>query len=170
MEANLPVVDMPTLRRDLYLVLGLLLADRAIADVPGMTRWTQTFYDSEVRRLMLWVATALRNLLDHRPRTLSRARCGEYWPDLPSRKSEPLTFRRACNAVIHAREILPFEASWSPDEDAEANIKRVYADRLTVRSGNRGRNTRAHLDIIQFVEIANAIIDSFSEDSDHADI
>jgi len=52
MEANLPVVDMPTLRRDLYLVLGLLLADRAIADVPGMTRWTQTFYDSEVRRLM----------------------------------------------------------------------------------------------------------------------
>jgi len=170
MDANLPIVDTPTLRRDLYLVLGLLLADCAIADAPGMTRWTQVFYDSEVRRLMLWVATAMRNLLDHQGGALSRACCGEYWANLPSRKKEMLTFRRACNAVIHAREILPFEAPWSPDEDAEANIKRVYTDRLTIRSVNRGRNTRAHLDIIKFVEIADAVINALQEDSDHADL
>ena len=170
MEANQPIVDMPTLRRDLYLVMGLLLADRAIADAPGMTRWTQAFYDNEVRRLMLWVATAMRNLLDHKQGALNRARCGEYWSDLPSRKNEPLTFRRACNAVIHAREILPYEAPWLLHEDTEANIKRVYTDRMTIRSVNRGRNTRAHLDIIRFVEIANAVIDSFPEESDHADL
>jgi len=170
MDANLPIVDVPTLRRDLYLVLGLLLADRAIADAPGMTAWTQTFYDTEVRRLMLWVATALRNLLDHQPGAFNRARCGEYWPDFPNRKKEALTFRRACNAVIHAREILPFEAPWSPLEDTEANIKRVYTDCMTIRSINRGKITRAHLDIMRFVEIANAVIDSLPEGSDHADL
>lgn len=168
MDANLPIVDMPTLRRDLYLVMGLLLADRAIADAPGMTRWTQVFYDNEVRRLMLWVATAMHNLLDHQEGALSRARCGEYWADFPNRKKEPLTFRRACNAVIHAREILPYEAPWH--RAPKPSAKRVYTDRLTIRSINRGRNTRAHLDIIKFVEIANAVIDSFPEDSDHADL
>jgi len=167
MDANLPIVDVPTLRRDLYLVLGLLLADRAIADAPGMTAWTQTFYDTEVRRLMLWVATALRNLLDHQPGALNRARCGEYWPDFPNRKKEALTFRRACNAVIHAREILPYEAPWW---DPDVNIKRVYVDRMTIRSINRGRSTRAHLDIMRFVEIANAVIDSLPEEPDHADL
>jgi len=64
LDADKPIVDMPTLRRDLYLVMGLLLADREIAKVPKMTDWTQTFYDNEVRRLMLWVATAMRSLLD----------------------------------------------------------------------------------------------------------
>jgi len=167
MEANQPIVDVPTLRRDLYLVLGLLLADRAIADAPGMTRWTQAFYDNEVRRLMLWVATAMRNLLDHKQGAFNRARCGEYWSDFPNRAKEPLTFRRACNSVIHAREILPFEAPW---QDSKEKVKRVYTDRMTIRSVNRGRNTRAHLDIIRFVEIANAVIDSFPEESDHADL
>jgi len=168
MDANLPIVDTPTLRRDLYLVMGLLLADRAIADAPGMTRWTQTFYDSEVRRLMLWVATAMRNLLDHQEGALSRARCGEYWADFPSRKNEPLTFRRACNAVIHAKEILPYKAPWQYAPKSSA--KRVYIDRLTIRSVNRGRNTCAHLDIIRFVKIADAVINALQEDSDHADL
>jgi len=168
MEANQPIVDVPTLRRDLYLVMGLLLADRAIADAPGMTRWTQAFYDNEVRRLMLWVATAMRNLLDHKQGAFNRARCGEYWSDFPNRAKEPLTFRRACNSVIHAKEILPYEAPWH--RAPKPSAKRVYIDRMTIRSVNRGRNTRAHLDIIKFVEIANAVIDSLPEDSDHADL
>jgi len=170
MEANQPIVDTPTLRRDLYLVMGLLLADREIAKAPNMTDWTQTFYDSEVRRLMLWVATAMRHLLDHKEGAFNKVRCGEYWADFPNRAKEPLTFRRACNSVIHAKEILPYKAPWSPREDSETNITRIYADRMTIRSVNRGRNTRAHLDIIQFVQIADSVINAFGEDSDHADL
>jgi len=60
MKADKPIIDMSTLRRDLYLVMGLLLADREITKVPDMTDWTQTFYENEVGRLMLWVATAMR--------------------------------------------------------------------------------------------------------------
>ncbi|MDD9874975.1 MAG: hypothetical protein OXU22_05490 [Gammaproteobacteria bacterium] len=167
MEANQPIIDVPTLRRDLYLVLGLLLADRAIADAPNMTEWTQVFYDNEVRRLMLWVATAMRHFLGHQAGAFNRARCGEYWADFPNRKREPLTFRRACNAVIHAREILPYKAPWHAPKPS---AKRVYTDRMTIRSVNRSRNTCAHLDIIRFVEIANAVIDSFPEEPDHADL
>ncbi|MDD9816120.1 MAG: hypothetical protein OXU31_09180 [Gammaproteobacteria bacterium] len=173
MEADKSVVDTPTLRRDLYLVMGLLLADREIAKLPKMTDWTQTFYDNEVRRLMLWVATAMRSLLDgleHRKEAFNKMRCGEYWSDFPGGAKEPLTFRRACNSVIHAKEILPYKAPWSPREDSETNITRIYADRMTIRSANRGRNTRAHLDIIKFVQIADAVINSFQEDSDHADL
>jgi len=167
MEANKPIVDMPTLRRDLYLVMGLLLADRQIAKVPEMTDWTQTFYDNEVRRLMLWVATAMRNLLDHKEGAFNKERCGEYWSDFPNREEEPLTFRRACNSVIHAKEILPYKA---PRQDPKTKVKRVYTNRMTVRSVNRGRNTRAHLDIIKFVQIADTVINSFQEDTTHANL
>jgi len=170
MEADKSIVDTTTLRRDLYLVMGLLLADREIAKLPKMTDWTQIFYDNEVRRLMLWVATAMRSLLDHKEGAFNKKHCGEYWPDFPNRAKEPLTFRRACNSVIHAKEILPYKAPWSPREDSETNITRIYADRMTIRSANRGRNTRAHLDIIRFVQIADAVINSFQEDSDHADL
>jgi len=174
MKADKPIIDMSTLRRDLYLVMGLLLADREITKVPDMTDWTQTFYENEVGRLMLWVATAMRGLLDgmeHKKESFNKKRCGEYWPDFPRGAKEPLTFRRACNSVIHAEEILPYKSPRKdPSRKLKTNVKQVYIDRITVRSANRGKNTRAHLDIIKFVQIANAVINSSQEESDHADL
>lgn len=172
MKADKPLIDMSTLRRDLYLVMGLLLADKAITEVPDMTDWTQIFYENEVGRLMLWVATAMRGLLDgmeHNKESFNKKRCGEYWPDFPRGAKEPLTFRRACNSVIHAEEILPYK---SPQKESKSktNVKQVYIDRITVRSVNRGKNTRAQLDIIKFVQIANAIINSSREETTHADL
>lgn len=169
--ADKPIVDIPTLRRDLYLVVSLLLADREIAKkVPKMTDWTQTFYDNEVRRLMLWVATAMRSLLDglgHKKESLNKRRCGEYWSDFPGGTSEPLTFRQACNSVIHAKEILPYKL---PRQDSKTKVERVYTNRITARSTHKGKNTRAHLDIIKFVQIANIVINSLQEDTDHANL
>jgi len=173
MKPDKPIIDMSTLRRDLYLVMGLLLADRAITKVPDMTDWTQTFYENEVGRLMLWVATAMRGLLDGMERnkeSFNKKRCGEYWPSFPGAK-EPLTFRRACNAVIHAEEILSYKSPRKdPSPKRKTNVKQVYIDRVTVRSPNRGKYTRAHLDIIKFMQIANAIINASQEESTHADL
>jgi hypothetical protein len=59
-----PIVDRLTLRKDLYLVLSLLLADREVAKVQNVIVGTKVFHENEVRRLMLWVATAVRGLLD----------------------------------------------------------------------------------------------------------
>lgn len=134
--------------------------------MPDMTDWTQTFYENEVGRLMLWVATAMRGLLDgmeYKKESFNKKRCGEYWPDFPRGAKEPLTFRRACNSVIHAEEILPYKSP-RKESKSKTNVKRVYIDRITVRSANRGKNTRAHLDIIKFVQIANAVINSSQEE------
>lgn len=62
---NKPIVDVLTVRRDLYFLMSLLLADKAVDEkIPSAVVWTQIFYDTEVTRLALWVATAMRSLLD----------------------------------------------------------------------------------------------------------
>ena len=162
-----PIVDMLTVRRDLYLVMSLLLADEKMAKVRNVVVWTRDFHENEVSRLMLWVATAMRGLLDlleERKDSFSKQHCGEYWADFPKSSEYPLTFRQACNSVIHAKEILPHRA---PERDslppinkplgndrALKKVRRNYADRITVRGTNKGTTTRAQLDIIRFVQIA----------------
>jgi len=174
MKSDKPIIDMSIQRRDSNLVLGLLLADKAITGVHNMTDWTQTFYENEVGRLMLWVATAMRGLLDGMERNkefFSKEHCGEYWLSFPGGDEEPLTFWQACSSVIHAEEILAYKSpEKDPDPELQTNVKQVYIDRITVRGPRRGKHTRAHLDIIKFVQIANTIINSSQEESDHADI
>ena len=166
-DTDNPIVDMLTLRKDLYLVMSLLLADREVVKVQNVVVWTKVFHENEVRRLMLWVATAVRGLLDlleERKDTFSKQNCGEYWADfLKDHESEEseLTFRQACNAVIHAKEILPYRA---PLQDANKRVKRVYTDRITVRGVHRRKTTRAQVDIIRFVRIAYELSTLFEED------
>lgn len=162
-DTDNPIVDMLTLRKDLYLVMSLLLADKEVAKVQNVVVWTQVFHENEARRLMLWLATAVRGLLDlleERKDTFSEQNCGEYWADFPKSSEEPLTFRQACNSVIHAKEILPYRA---PKRDSNKKVKRVYTDRITVRSTHRRKTTRALIDIIKFVRIADTLINAFEE-------
>lgn len=159
-----PIVDMLTLRKDLYLVMSLLLADREVAKVQNVVVWTRVFHENEIRRLMLWVATAVRGLLDlleERKDSFSKQNCGEYWADFPKSSEYPLMFRQACNSVIHAKEILPYRA---PLQDANKRVKRVYTDRITVRGVHRRKTTRAQIDIIRFVRIAHELSTLFEED------
>ena len=112
-NTDTPVIDILTLRRDLYFVMSLLLADKQTAKVPGVTVWTRAFHEYEVGRLMLWVATAIRGLLDLRDEKedkFSNQNCGEYWADYEGGEKTALAFRQACNSVIHAKEILPYKA------------------------------------------------------------
>lgn len=165
-DTDSPIVDMLTVRRDLYLVMSLLLADKEVAKVHNVVVWTRAFHENEVRRLMLWVATAMRGLLDLLKKekdTFSKQNCGEYWTAFPIDDEKPpaLTFRQACNSIIHAKEILPYRA---PERDSIKNINRVYRNRITVRGTNRGKTTRAQLDIIKFVRIAYELTKSFEED------
>ena len=162
-DTDNPIVDLLTVRRDLYLVMSLLLADERVAKVHNVVAWTRDFYENEVRRLTLWVATAARGLLDlqeKRKDTFSKQYCGEYWADFENSKKTALTFRQACNSVIHAKEILPYR---DPKPDNK-KARQVYTDRMTIRSTNRGRTSRAQLDIIKFVWIAYELTRSFEKD------
>lgn len=168
---------MLTVRRDLYLVMSLLLADERVAKVHNVVVWTRDFHENEVSRLMLWIATATRGLLDlleERKDTFSKQHCGEYWADFPKSRECPLTFRQACNSIIHAKEILPHRVperdSLPPinkpfgNERTLKKVKRSYTDRITVRGTNKGTTTRARLDIIRFVKIAYELTNSFREE------
>ena len=172
-NADKPIVDILTLRRDLYLVMSLLLADKAVAKIPNATAWTKDFHENEVGRLMLWVAAAARNLLDlleEEDDSFSEQVCGEYWADFENGGEESLSFRQACNSAIHAEEIAPYilptyvpEKPHSTEEKSGESVRQVYDDRITIRSTHREMTTRAHLDIIKFVEIANALIHFWEE-------
>ena len=174
-ETDKPIISLLTLRRDLYLVTSLLLADKEVAKMPKMTAWTQDFYDSEVRRLLLWVATAARSLLDTPGALAKRSggkgwfgekRCGEYWADFPDGAKGVLEFRQACNSVIHANVILPYKA---PLRGSKSDVKHVYTNRATVQGIHRGKRTYARLDVVRFVKIANAML-NFFEEKDHANL
>ena len=162
-----PIVDLPTLRRDLYFVMSLLLADKEIDKVENVIVWTRVFHETEVRRLMLWVAIAIRGLLDlllKRNNDIGEQNCGEYWTDYhPSHKETALTFRQACNSVIHAKEMLLYRV---PERESDKMERRVYSDRITIRGDHRGKTTRAQLDIIRFVLSADELME-FLQKSDN---
>lgn len=158
---------MPTLRRDLYLVMSLLLADKEVAKIERVVDWSGPFYENEVRRLMLWIATALRGLLDlSEMKDLGNRVCGEYWKDFPHRENpDPLTTRQACNSVIHATTIVNYKI---PQKESNKTTVRVYEDRITIKGTHRGKATHAELDIIKFVQIADTLINSFEGNHNHA--
>ena len=81
----------------------------------------------------MWIATAMRGLLDLLDREkddFSNRYCGEYAADLESGTETALTFRQACNSVIHAKEILPYRV---PLLGSVGTIKQIYSDRITIR-------------------------------------
>ena len=164
-ETDKPIVDMLTLRRDLYLVMSLLLADKEISKITSMDNWTKILHEIEVSRLILWGATVVRGLLDLlKPKNdeFSKRSCGEYWNDFSQGNASRtlLTFRQACNTVIHAKEILPYLPL---QQDTAKTAKIVYTDRITVRGVFRNRTTRAQIDMEKFVQIAISLIIFFEE-------
>ena len=166
-DRDTPIVDLPTLRRDLYVVMSLLLADKEMAEVENVAVWAKAFHETEVRRLMLWVATAMRGLLDLLNKgsdDINERHCGEYRADFPFGKEETLTFRQVCNSVIHAKEMLLYRV---PKQESEEIDRRVYTDRITILGEHRGKKTRAQLDIIRFVQTADDLI-SFFQEGNHA--
>ena len=163
-ETDKPIVDMLTLRRDLYLVMSLLLADKEVAKVKNSVDWTRDFYENEVRRLLLWIAIAIRGLLDLSKRSDGNQMCGEYWQDFPNQENpEQLTIRQACNSIIHAKAILNYKI---PEIETDQKVVRIYKNRITIKSTHRKKKTHAELDIVRFVQGANTLANSFMESED----
>ena len=161
MNREKPIVEMLTLRRDLYFVMSLLLADKVIVEIKNMVGWTRDFHGNEVGKLMIGATVVLRGLLDLLGENkYSEQHCGEYWADFKNGKKTKLTFRQACNSTIHAKEIFPYRA---PLKESKGTVKRFYTDRITVRGMRGQKTTRTQLDIIKFVQIADVLINHFQE-------
>ena len=152
-DDDAPVISVAALRRDIYRLIVLLLADEKVAEVAAFRDLadSDSNHESEVTRLLIWAAIACRQLLDIKEHDMAEKTCGRFCLDYPRGRWGNLTFIAACNAVIHAVEIVPFDL---PEDDAKTAVSGRYNGTITIRGRGRGNRlgTRAEVDFLSFAE------------------
>lgn len=145
-------------RRDLYRLRCLVAADGALlematGDGDAVMALRDEFLFDEVVHLLVSIATYNRVQLDSRssekePLAASGDVCGILEPDFPDGGDVPLTFREACNKIIHAVHIVP-ETAGDPAEHpiGDIFILRGYRDK---------RPWQAFLDLDRFIRCSVA--------------
>ncbi|RYH00037.1 MAG: hypothetical protein EON58_01715 [Alphaproteobacteria bacterium] len=109
--------------RDIYRLFLVFAGDERIFDLTGEDRddplrqMRDGFFVDEITHLLIGTAIANRIQLEHTEAIRSASNpalnvtsmsCGELTPDVISDKgSMPLTFREACNKIVHAIHIVP---------------------------------------------------------------
>ena len=163
-----PIINISAYHRDLYQLLTLLLADKKIAMNANFKNLSEGNHDNAVNRLLIWIAIATRQLLDIKTHITGVQVCGQFWKDFPNTGSEGLTFRQACNAIIHAVEIL----SYDPDDEESTKEGAWKADyykgTIIIRgkqgTGRRQKSTRALLNCEKFAEYCILLSEEFTEE------
>ena len=113
------LINVSSYRRDLYQLISLLHADEKVAGVGEFKELSEVNHETEVNRLLIWIAIASRQFLDmdERPSadSFNGAICGRYWDaytgDALNDSVRNLRFRQASNILIHAVEV----TSYDPD-------------------------------------------------------
>ena len=158
-----PVVDIFGLRRDIYRLIVLLLADEKVVQVETFSDLADDYHEGEVNQLLIWISIASRQLLDI-DGSVSNKICGRFSNQYPHGEWSDLNFRRACNTIIHAVEIIPYDVNYT-EEDPPQRVR--YNGTVTIR-GRRHRsskyNTRAEMDFQQFAECCTLLASSFLEE------
>ncbi len=163
-DDDAPVINVAALRRDIYRLVVLLFADARVAEVPAFRELadSENNHESEVNRLLIWISIATRQLLNINEHQTSARTCGQLCRDYPRAAWKNLTFVAACNAIIHAVEILPFEP---PEDDADipARGRYSYNGTITIRGRGRGNRlgTRAVVDFPRFAECCVLLSDDY---------
>lgn len=127
----------------------MLMADKQVMSDEHFRSLSVAFYETEVNRLLVWIATATRQFLDIEhldPHEIGGAKCGRYWARYSENDSDAvdLQFRQACNIIIHAIEIISY--------DRDLGYHRgIVTIRGRGRSGGRQPN-RALLDFGEFAK------------------
>ena len=170
-QDEFPIINIPSYRRDLYQLLTLLLADEKVAMNVNFKDLSENNHDNEVNRLLIWIwiAIATRQLLDIKNHAIGAQICGKFCNNFPHIGYNNLTFRTACNAIIHAVEILsydPDDGEGTPEGTWKADY---YKGTITVRgrrqARSRQRATRALLDCEKFVEYCILLSEEFIEET-----
>lgn len=122
MPADFPLtpgfrLNAQTIHRDLYRLTALLLSYPRLENASDELRGLgEQFVEEELSHLLAHIANANRMQRDHMrnlrddPAELSfqavEGDCGQWgWPTDPWKKPSPLSFKDACDKLIHAREI-----------------------------------------------------------------
>lgn len=99
---------------DLYYLLCIIVGDELVGRLAASTPYIEYLHDgfrqTELTRILLSSASALRVLFDQHPaafRDLPEMPCGHLFDNWAKDKKHPkkLTLREACNKIIHATKI-----------------------------------------------------------------
>ena len=152
------LIDVAALRGDVYRLAVLLYAERSVTEIEALRMLSDDHHDSEVNRLLIWIAIASRQLLDIDASTAS-ARCGRICWDYPDGEWKDLSFRSACNSAIHAVEIIPYD----PGEVEVGPHRACYNGKITILGQGRrkGVRTRTVLEFERFAECCVRVSSNF---------
>ena len=106
-NTDIPVFNIPRLRYDLYLLAAMLTADAHLADKEHISVLSAEHFYGEAVRLLILTATFVRQILDIGDESgVAEMPVGKYYNDFPHNKQgKNLSFRMACNRIIHAKGI-----------------------------------------------------------------
>lgn len=157
-----PIVNVGILQRDAYLLGALLLADRQIAENTAIREVSNSHFEGEVNRLLVLTAVLSRQLMEldklRGNDEIARRPCGQrrFEPTVGDPTEwESLSFRDACNSIIHTSEIEPY----SPADD---DVAWVYFEEEIHVLGTLGRRrTHAQLLGVKFVELCIILATQF---------
>lgn len=137
--------------RDLYRLLTIIGADsfiaREFAVGDPLIDLRNKFMKDELLHLL--VSTAVMNRLheDHGAiDVVTTDICGRLIPDFPDGPTLDLTFRDACNKIIHADDITHEVDDW-----AEASGAAVLPNTLALRGRYREKHWRAYLWLTRYI-------------------
>jgi hypothetical protein len=154
-EAGYPIAAEAT-DRDLYRLAVVFAASRRMRSIgskhPRVIELGMTFEATEASQLLVSLAATFRSHLDTGTAFMggvhSKDTVGALWPDVTKRRHRiPLTFREACNKIIHADLV----DLWPLDRRNGRG-----ALRSSVRlAGTKGRlEWRTDVEVFRFVEAA----------------
>ena len=154
---NEPIANINIYRLDIYRLLTMLLADKQVTQDKEFTTLGKEFTDGEVNRLLILIATISRQLLEDvygdetiakRIKNLEKQKCGEYWKDINNKQE--LGFKRACNFIIHAKDITPYKL---PEKEKKKDVKRNYVKYFEKFITIKDKRATAELDFSSFMKI-----------------
>jgi hypothetical protein len=149
---------------DLYRLICMVAADRKVANhglaSRAITTLQETYFRSEVTRILISCAAGLRIQFDQRadgPSIKQKSDCGKLFPNWATDKknAEVLSLREACNKIIHATDIR-FDVV-VPDADRNPDEEGAYHRPYLYLYGSKGRSDwRAVLSLIDFAKWGTA--------------
>lgn len=150
-----------TVLQDVYRLLSIVIGDRAVMEISSgpddrILMLRNRFIEDEFVHLLVAIAVANRIQLEHMagprndPNELSYSplvhECGQLQEDISILQRIPLTFREACNKIIHAEAIVA-QTTGIPEESP---VGRLVALRGRRRQGGQQLTWLAHLDIVDY--------------------
>lgn len=163
--------DTTPLRRDVWILLLIVLADRAYMELTEpehladgyaqhLLGLNAEFATDELSRILLSTSIALRVIDDRDDRILERLEaCGELQPDVKSAARVPLSVREACNKIVHATKLNYDLARLDGGAVDQAGSAPCYMQpTIYLYGSHRGVMWRCVLDLVRFARGASIVL------------